>query len=167
MKPLIAKFAIALLLGVSLNISTKAQMQVIDSVDNKPTLAEFAWLAGNWKGEGFGGKVEESWSVARDGAMMGMFRYLKDEKVNFYEFFILVETENGIELRIKHFHRDLTSWEEKNDYVTFPLLEANSGLMLFKGLVIEKQSDTTFRSVVDVAMNGEISKISFNLVKDL
>ena len=37
-------------------------------------LAELAWLAGHWRGEGLSGTTEELWLPAEGGAMLGTFR---------------------------------------------------------------------------------------------
>ena len=46
--------AIILLLNLSSNAQTEKTL--------KPKLENIAWISGNWKGEAFGGQVEENWS---------------------------------------------------------------------------------------------------------
>ena len=41
----------------------------------KATLEDISWLAGNWKGEAFGGKFEENWSKPTGGSMMFNFKF--------------------------------------------------------------------------------------------
>ena len=53
------------------------------------SIEEVAWLAGNWKGEGFGGIVEECWTPSLGGTMMGMFRLVNDGVIKFYELMVL------------------------------------------------------------------------------
>ena len=53
----------------------------------EPDFDQLTWLAGHWRGDGFGGTTEEIWSPAENGVMMGMFRHHKaDGSLNFYEF---------------------------------------------------------------------------------
>jgi hypothetical protein len=47
------------------------------------TIADVAWLAGSWEGEGLGGTVDEVWSEPGGGAMVGYFRLVKDGKAVF------------------------------------------------------------------------------------
>src|ERR1700736_4369704 len=61
------------------------------------------WLSGSWKGEAFGGTVEEIWSQPAGGTMMGMFRLIDKEKVTFSEFEEIVEQGNLLIFRVKHF----------------------------------------------------------------
>lgn len=44
------------------------------------TIADMAWLAGHWKGDGLGGRSEETWSPPEGGVMLGTYRHLKDDK---------------------------------------------------------------------------------------
>ena len=88
-----------------------------------------------------GGISEEVWASPVDGAMMGMYRHIKDGKVNFYEFMNIVEKEGKIEMRIKHFNNDLTGWEEKDKYMTFPFIKADENYFEFDGLIFQKLSE--------------------------
>ncbi|HEX2445685.1 MAG TPA: DUF6265 family protein, partial [Vicinamibacterales bacterium] len=76
-------------------------------------IADMAWLAGRWVGEALGGASEEIWSEPRAGAMMGMYRLVRDGKPIFYELLTIVEENGTLMLRLKHFNADLTGWEEK------------------------------------------------------
>ena len=51
----------------------------------KATLKDISWLAGNWKGEAFGGQFEENWSKPSAGSMLFNFKLVTDGKVIFYE----------------------------------------------------------------------------------
>jgi hypothetical protein len=71
------------------------------------------WLGESWRGEKDSGLIEEQWSKPEGDTMMGMFRWIKDGKVFFYEFMTIEQTEEGLILRIKHFNQGLIGWEEK------------------------------------------------------
>lgn len=93
---------------------------------------KYAWLAGSWEGDGFGGKSEEVWSAPdENGVMMGMFRhYNSDGSFNFYEFMVL--DEDG--LKLKHFSEELEAWESKSDYVNFKMKNYDKKTIELKGL---------------------------------
>lgn len=101
---------------------------------------EYAWLAGSWVGDGFGGTSEEVWSQpSEDGTMMGTYRHHKaDGSLNFYEFMVLDKTG----LRLKHFTPDLLGWETKEDFVTFEMVSFDKDRIELKGLVFERKSET-------------------------
>ena len=109
-----------------------------DAPAARATLQDLAWLAGEWSGTGLGGATEETWSAPAGGAMMGMFRLVKDGRVVFYEFLTLVEQDGAVLLRLKHFNPDLTGWEEKADFVTFRLLKATATEAYFDGLTFRR-----------------------------
>lgn len=111
------------------------------------------WLAGHWVGEALGGTVEEIWSPPRGGAMMGMFRLVKDAETVFYELMTIVPENGSLVLRLKHFNADLTGWEEKQDTVDFPLVEVAGNAFHFDGLSFRRESADRVR--VHLAMRGK------------
>jgi Domain of unknown function (DUF6265) len=104
----------------------------------RATVQDLTWLAGRWTGAGLGGVCEEAWSDPEGGAMMGMFRLVRDGKVVFYEFLTLVEHGGSLLLKLKHFNPDLTGWEEKADFVKFRLLKTSPDAIHFDGLTFKR-----------------------------
>jgi len=111
-------------------------------------LAKLNWLVGHWIGDGFGGISEEVWASPVDGAMMGMYRHIKDGKINFYEFMNIVEIEGKVELRLKHFTPDLKGWEEKDKYIIFTFIKADENYFEFKGLIFQKLSEKDMQIIL-------------------
>ena len=112
-------------------------------------VADLAWLAGTWTGEGLGGHIDEVWSTPQGNAMVGYFRLVRDGKPVFYEILTLLEAEGTVELRLKHVNPDMTGWEEKNGFVTFKLIKHDSTGAYFSGL--------TFRRVGPDVMEGYLA----------
>ena len=106
-------------------------------------VADLAWLAGTWTGEGLGGTIEETWSRPDGGAMVGYFRLVKDGKPVFYEILTLLEVEGSVELRLKHVNPDMTGWEEKADFVTFKLVKHDDSGAWFSGLTFKRTGPDT------------------------
>jgi hypothetical protein len=97
------------------------------------SLADFSWLTGSWDGEKHGEAIEEHWSAAAAGAMLGMFRWLRAERGVLYELMTLEsEAAGGITLRIKHFGAGLVGWEEKENAVVFTLVARDSSDFVFR-----------------------------------
>jgi hypothetical protein len=61
----------------------------------KPTLQDFAWLAGHWRIEQADRQVDELWMAPSAGLMMGMARNVQAGKVREYEFTLLRQEPNG------------------------------------------------------------------------
>jgi hypothetical protein len=113
----------------------------------------YSWLEGSWTGDGFGGFSEEVWSApSADGKMMGVYRHHKgDGSLNFYEFIIL--DESGIKL--KHFTPGFKSWEEKEDFVHFEMIEYDENMIKMKGLVFKKIDDEHMEIHLSLKENDE------------
>ena len=101
-------------------------------------IQDAAWIAGHWQGQALGGFCDEQWSKPIGGAMMGMFRLIKEDNIVFYEFFRLAEENGTLILRLKHFHPDLKGWEEKDATVEFPLVRMGSKELVFEGLTFKE-----------------------------
>ena len=104
-------------------------------------LADLAWMAGSWEGEGIeGAPAAEAWSPAAGGQMPGHFRQLKaDGSVMFYEILALAEKDGSLALRLKHFNADLTGWEEKAEVREFPLTAVSRDRWEFSGITYQRE----------------------------
>lgn len=122
---------------------------------------EYSWLVGYWKGDGFGGISEETWSVPYNGTMMGMYRHIKDGKLIFYEFLLL--DQSG--LRLKHFHPDLKGWEEKDETTFFEMIEYSSTKIEMKGLIFEKKSENSMEIRLKLNRNGKVEAEVFTMLR--
>lgn len=124
----------------------------------KPTAAsldDISWLAGQWSGEGLGGLSEEFIAPAAGGQMMGMFRQAdKNGAVRFYEFYLFVETEGSLALRIKHFTPELHGWEPKEEYEEFKLVAIEETAVYFDGLTYALTGHDELTSAVDIEGYG-------------
>ena len=126
------------------------------------TLENVKWLAGHWRGEAFGGITEEIWSPPLGGSMMCAFRLIKDNKVDFYELCTIVEDNNTLLLRIKHFHPDLKGWEDRDVTVDFPLVKVTNERLYFEDFTIEKVSPDEINMYVVIQSSGKESEVKFN-----
>jgi hypothetical protein len=120
------------------NRTPNTLMTAAEQPSPSATLGEMTWFAGQWTGTGLGGTCDEVWSQPAAGAMMGMFRLVKEGKLVFYEFLTLVEHEGSLLLKLKHFNADLTGWEEKADFVKFRLLKIEPDAVYFEGLTFKR-----------------------------
>lgn len=117
------------------------------------TLNDIAWMEGHWRGEAFGGITEEIWSPPMAGSMMCSFRLIVDGEVQFYEIVTITEENDTLMLRLKHFNRDLTGWEEKEETVDFRLVKLTPDKVYFDGFTFERISDNEI--VIYVVVGNE------------
>jgi hypothetical protein len=87
----------------------------------RASLDSFSWLAGRWRGDVSFGTIEEIWSPASEGVMMGMFRMINRGKPSLYEFMTLEQRGDGVIMKIRHFNGQFAAREEKDKAVEFVL----------------------------------------------
>lgn len=82
---------------------------------------------------------------------MGTYRHHNgDGSLNFYEFMVMDSTG----LKLKHFNPNMESWETKEDFVHFKLIEFTEDKIILKGLVFERKSDLEMEIRLDLK-NGD------------
>ncbi len=124
-----------------------------------------AWLAGRWVGTGMGGEVEEVWSPALGGQMIGHFRYFRDGMPGFYEILMIDLTETGMRMRVKHFNPDFTAWEDKGDWIEFKPVSTSASQLVFKGLVldhiVDDKGETMIATLQMRQKDGQVKAVPF------
>jgi hypothetical protein len=119
----------------------------------KASLQDVSWIAGRWQGTGLGGEVEETWNPPKGDSMMGMFKFMKGGKTQFYELLTIVPREDSLVLRLRHFDSGFRGWEEKDEFEEFPLTKIASRHAQFGGLTFQSESpeDLTITVLTDEA----------------
>jgi uncharacterized protein DUF6265 len=62
----------------------------------RATLADIAWLAGVWKGTRGPSAIEERWTPAAGGSMIGVSRTVRNDTLSAFEFLCIVERDGGL-----------------------------------------------------------------------
>ena len=156
-----------LTIGTFMFLNVSGQFENTLSFDEKEgspraDLTVLDWLPGHWKGEAFGGIVEELWSPPLGGSMMCAFKLVVNDEVSFYEIVTLKEIEGTLILKLKHFDADLKGWEEKDETVDFKLVKASEGKVFFDGFTFEKVSENEINIYVIVGSGGQEQEVKFN-----
>ncbi|QHI34685.1 hypothetical protein IMCC3317_00280 [Kordia antarctica] len=132
----------------------------------EPKLENIRWIAGNWKGEAFGGITEENWSEPSGDSMMATFKLIVDGKVQFYEIETISEVNNSLILRLKHFGNDLKGWETKDETVDFPLIRVTKNKAIFEGMTFESIDENNMIVYVAIGQkDGSTAIVPFNYTK--
>ena len=127
----------------------------------KASIQDLQWIAGHWRGEAFGGQTEEIWSPPLGGSMMCVFRLINNGQVSFYEIVSLAEENSSLIIRLKHFHRDLKGWEEKDKTVDFPLVKIEGTRAYFDGMTFEQINKDELNVYVMIGKAGEEKEVLF------
>lgn len=121
------------------------------------TIAEAAWLVGDWIGTGIAGaEAAESWLPASGGTMVGVFVQEKpDGSIMFTEHMYLSEEAGSLVVKLKHFNPDLTGWEEKDKMVSFPLIGIEPCKAYFRSLTYRCDGEDGLLVAVRMKSEGE------------
>lgn len=137
----------------------------------RATIADLAWLAGEWKGDMAGQVAEETWSDPAAGAMMGMFRLLGEKKTSVFEFLLLEEGSDGIQLRFHHVGPGYKVWEKERP-LEFRLTAATDKVFTFESpdptqsptrILYAEASPSQMIATVETVRDGRVAE-SFDVV---
>ena len=95
------------------------------------SVSDLSWLSGAWYGQVGDDLIEEHWSGPAVGTLMGMFRWIHEGQVRFYELLTIEPDGDQLLMRIKHFGPGLIGWEEKDQAVTLALVGLQTGEAIF------------------------------------
>ncbi|HEU4651142.1 MAG TPA: DUF6265 family protein [Croceibacterium sp.] len=125
--------------------------------------AQLDWLAGIWTGEGIGGaQATEAYSPPGGGSVAGHFVQQDGEGgVEFFEIMQIAEVDGSLVYRLKHFSNALAGWEEKDRYVSFPLVAIEPNAVYFDGLTLRRAGDTLTSAVLVRQRDGSVEEYVF------
>jgi hypothetical protein len=136
-------------------------------VVNGPLVQDFAFLTGRWRGGIQGGLFDEEWSQPSADSMMGMFRYMENGKVHFYEFMVIEATPSGPLLHLRHFDPGLTGWEDKGAPLTYTVESYTENQVVFVNgdksttLMYRRSSPTALTETLEREAGGHKGKQEF------
>ncbi len=144
---------------------------------SKPSLGEFAWLAGRWQGAWGPRVAQQVWTAPKAGIMMGTFQLAENDKTLVLELFTMVDGSDGIKFHLRHFTPSLVAWEKPGPTV-LDLLSADAKSIVFENPVDGQPKRTTITRVdpdtyilkseiVPEKGDPQITEITYHRVKDV
>lgn len=100
--------------GVSKTGSAPASQQALTAAAQHPTLDQFSWLEGRWRGEWGSRVAEQTWLEPKAGEIAGLFRVIEREKTLVLELFSIVEKPEEIQFYLRHLTPELLPWEKSD-----------------------------------------------------
>jgi hypothetical protein len=80
-----------------------------------------------------------------------------DTLIVFYEIVTITENGQSLTLKLKHFNKDLTGWEEKNEVREFKLVKKEKNKLWFEGMTFELIDENNFQVYLAIQKkNGEV-----------
>jgi hypothetical protein len=114
------------------------------------SIADLAWLEGEWTGEGFDSALHENYSAPIGGQIPAHFYAVQDGKPTFYEFETFAQIGNSLEFRVRHFNPDMTAWEDKDRVVRFPLVAVDRDVWYFDGYTVLRTGPDTADHIIRI-----------------
>jgi uncharacterized protein DUF6265 len=97
------------------------------------TLAQLAWIAGDWVDDAGGDLSQEIWAPPNGDSMMGMWRYVAKGKVQIFELLSITEEKGGPVFRLRHFDPRMVAREEKDKPLVLALVALKVREAAFEG----------------------------------
>ena len=161
MRPVVS--LLALVLAAAPAHAAETRTAPAGHVPPPATVAQLDWLAGIWTGEGIGGaQATEVYSPPGAGSVGGHF-VQEDGKggVEFFEIMQIAEVGGSLVYRLKHFTDELAGWEEKDKYISFPLVALGENTVWFDGLTLRREGDTLVSAVLVAQRDGTTREYVF------
>lgn len=76
-------------------LALAAAVMVMSNPPIPARISQLAWIQGRWKGEAFGGLLEEEFSLPRGGCILGISRIVKEDDRLIHKEFMEVAEANG------------------------------------------------------------------------
>lgn len=111
-------------------------------------LEDIAWLSGAWTGTAFGSEFEAVWSPPSAGSMIGTFKLMNNDEVNFYEILTITKDDGRLNMKVKHFSADFIAWEEKAEFTNFKLVGLEERAVHFSGLSLRQIDANTMHGYI-------------------
>jgi len=136
------------------------------------SIEDVAWISGTWQGTQNESFIEEVWTQVEGSNMAGMFRIMRDGEPGMFEFMTIQESEGRVVLSIKHFNRDMSGWEEKDESELFTLVKQGGTTASFdhaeegKSLTYERAAEELSVTLREVRDSGPTTvRFDFRLVQ--
>lgn len=128
---------------------------------NSGKLSDMAFIAGHWETLKEGKTIEAFWTEPAGDNMVGVIRMIDAGEATLYEMFAIEMTDQGLEVRVKHFRPGLIGLEDKDKFDHYTFLESSEGLAIFEKtgadvrVKYEQRPGKKFAIVIGKPVNGE------------
>jgi len=135
------------------------------------TADDLAWMAGTWRSEEGPMHFEEHWTAPWGGGLVAVSRGLSDGKVSLVELSAIEPTDDGLVLRLRHFHPGLKPWDaEKDGPLEWKLVESTEKRVVFEDkaqdfprrVIYERKGDV-LHAILEGERGGQPVRMDFEL----
>jgi len=106
-----------------------------DVTPARASVDQLGFIAGQWRGTLNDRTIEQHWMAPAAGAMVGMYRSIRESKATLYELLAIEQDAEQVMLRIKHFTpgAGLVSQEAKEQSADHVLIKLEARTAVFAG----------------------------------
>lgn len=126
------------------------------------TLRDLDFLKGNWSSDRNGFVIEESWTDAQAGVILGMSRGVQNSSVRFLRFAVVEQSGDTVTMRFKRYNSDYSTWESDGPSV-MKLVKAGQSEAVFEAT--DPASDVQ-RIVYRAKQDGSVEVVANRVDKD-
>lgn len=120
-------------------------------------LQQCAWLVGEWAELDEGGRTEERWTPAYANSMVGTCRMTKNGKIGLYEFMLIEQTGDEVELRIRHFRWNMADIDKEP--IVWKLVRSTEKELVFQNPERERVRRIEYRREGDASLSCTLVSI--------
>jgi hypothetical protein len=100
---------------------------------SEASFKDLRFVEGKWTGTFRGDRQYEAhWSSPSGNTIMGMLRFIRDDRTILFELLTVENTERGMILSVKHFEPGLIGRQERQDAVRYRLVETGKKRAVFE-----------------------------------
>jgi hypothetical protein len=100
----------------------------------KAGINSLSFMSGKWFQKHEWGDMEEFWGKPMGNCMVSSYRCVKDNKVVFYEFVVIEQSDSVPVMKLRHFNAGSIGWEEKDKPSEYPLVKLEKNKATFAAM---------------------------------
>src|SRR5262249_10355861 len=105
-------------------------------------LQPLRWLAGEWQGDGPGGRVEAFWLPPGAGSMAGVLRRIREGKVAGYAPAVISEQDGSLVPRFQRFAAQTAGREAQDSAMARKLVSISDTAVVFDGVRVRRAGES-------------------------
>ncbi|MCB0278857.1 MAG: hypothetical protein KDD94_05105 [Calditrichaeota bacterium] len=115
-------------------------------------------MIGNWKSINRTVEIRETWFKPIGNTMTGLVRMVKDGQLFVTQLQTIFVNSDSVMLKLKHFDAKLAAWEEKDEWILFPVESVKENEIQFRGMTYSQNE----KGQLIIAMHTEMKDGTYN-----
>lgn len=166
MKQILKATYLCLVLGMTTGLASAENEPVSQPVKNAK-LNQLKFLTGVWRSTANGETAEEIWGSVQGDSMVGHCQSVQENKTTLYEILAILQENEKVVMRIKHFKAGFVPWAEKAESGDLNLVSIDKTSATFQNdgsesvRISYKRTGNQLTATVSVVKNGQKNTFPF------